>query len=467
MTFGFSDEIGGALKSAFSEKTYEQERDAIRESDRRAKEASPLAFGLGDILGGVATAAIPVAGALGAAGRVAGTGAKLVSGAGRAAALGAVEGAAQGTGYSEKSDLAGILGDAATGAAVGGVVGGVAGKFAGKAIQAAPERAAKQFAQDITEGAMPTFRRRFVGKPEYVEKTAQILEADRPFMAAAKKSPTEAKEIAETRLQELGPQTKPIYQRIDEKAGATPLAEFTAHMDGEITKASKPGNELLRDSLSEVKDNFVNAFGKQETVPTQEVRDWVTRLLKQQQKTMGGLNETAAFDLKSQLHEVASDFLRKRLDNVAAQAPDLADDVGKLRDLNQKIAVYAHADELMGHKATREFWKPTSLSAMLDEKSRGAAAIIGGIAGGPIGAIKGLALEAGIKGAAKGIKKLDRSATAALARVVRSAREGNVTAAAVQAAIGAGVPLATVQNVLGLYRVALPATKDYSREADL
>lgn len=115
---GFSDEIGGALGSAFTRQTYQQARDEIRAKNRKASEDQPLASGIGDILGGLATT-VATAGVGGAAG----LGARAATTVGRAALSGAAQGALSGAGYSEGTGISDILRDTATGAAVGGGAG--------------------------------------------------------------------------------------------------------------------------------------------------------------------------------------------------------------------------------------------------------------------------------------------------------------------------------------------------------
>lgn len=58
-TFGFSDEITGALESMLTEKTYKQARDESRKAYEQAQEQNPYSYGTGQIGGAVATALIP------------------------------------------------------------------------------------------------------------------------------------------------------------------------------------------------------------------------------------------------------------------------------------------------------------------------------------------------------------------------------------------------------------------------
>ena len=134
-SFGFSDEITGALEAAFTDKTYEQARDESRQNYTNARETNPIAYGASEVGAGVATAFIPGLGALNA-----GRGAKIAEVVGKAA----LQGGLQGTGYSDKDTVAGVAADAAAGAALGGglaygvpkVISGVKGaaNFASKMV---------------------------------------------------------------------------------------------------------------------------------------------------------------------------------------------------------------------------------------------------------------------------------------------------------------------------------------------
>jgi hypothetical protein len=147
LTFGFADEIAGGLESLFTSKTYQQARDESRANYAKAESDNPVAYGAGQVAGGLASLAIPVGGAIG---RAASTGAKVA----RAAGAGAVYGA----GKSEAEDLGGLAGDAATGAALGAGIYG-AGKALGAGARKVVDVASKggplvDFAKKRAAGAI-------------------------------------------------------------------------------------------------------------------------------------------------------------------------------------------------------------------------------------------------------------------------------------------------------------------------
>lgn len=103
---------------------YREARDIKRGEQKRMQDAHPLAYGLGEVGGGLLTAPL-LPGGLGAAGGLTKEG--LVAGPGMA---GAAIGGLGGLGYSEadltRGDITGALGDTARGAQLGAVVGTVA-----------------------------------------------------------------------------------------------------------------------------------------------------------------------------------------------------------------------------------------------------------------------------------------------------------------------------------------------------
>jgi hypothetical protein len=126
VTLGFGDEITGALEAAFTNKSYRLARNEAREADYRAQKSNPLAYGAGELGGGVASAFIPGLGLAKSVGLAAKLGYGALAGK---AALGAVTGAAAGLGAStaelmpEKISASSVK-QAALDTGVGGLLGG-------------------------------------------------------------------------------------------------------------------------------------------------------------------------------------------------------------------------------------------------------------------------------------------------------------------------------------------------------
>lgn len=484
LTFGYADEIAARLRSVGDKRSYREIRDDIRRQDKAAEEANPIAFGVADVLGSLAPAVVTGGAAAGA--RVGGTVA-------RTALAGAAEGALAGSGYSEADTIEGVLADAAKGAAIGGVTGAIAGKLTDNAIATAESKATQQFAQDITAGADPTFRKRFLGQSDKLAKDAdvtaqvarsqEILQRDtglvkllkKPHAADAQAS-ADIVDHLKSGLDDLAGEVRPIYKKLDDKAGQVPMGDVVDWLDGALDQVrGQHGKEALADVLTEVRGNFVKvelakaakagliteAEGDvaeqiaKLTVPHQDVRQWVTGLLDEKLHKMGSLSETERFTLANEAHRVADNFLKNHLKALEIQAPSLAPDIARLRELNQQIAVYAGAKQLFQHKAAKGLMRQTAWQEAASSRMNQIAGVVGAMtSGSPIGALQAIGVSEGIKRGIQGARKLDRIATAALARVVRAAREGDNTAKLVQKAIEVGVPATAISAALATYRGA-------------
>lgn len=141
VTFGFGDEIYGGLAGAADFITgkgfnYEQNRDSVREANRKAQEANPGTYLIGEIGGGVAVP-FGVAGAaarapsmVGNAARITGLAPEVTQAAtfgqrvGTGARMGASYGGLYGAGTSEGENIGEVVADTAKGVAGGAVLGG-------------------------------------------------------------------------------------------------------------------------------------------------------------------------------------------------------------------------------------------------------------------------------------------------------------------------------------------------------
>lgn len=137
VTFGYADEIGGALRAPFTDRSYREEQQQLESELDRGREQAPWQFAGGNVIGGLATAPVtPLAGA-GAATRMGRVGGAVATGVGY--------GAAQGAGHSRGEFGSGqFVEDTLTGGAVGGVTGGLvqgAGEAAGAGIRSLAARA--------------------------------------------------------------------------------------------------------------------------------------------------------------------------------------------------------------------------------------------------------------------------------------------------------------------------------------
>ncbi len=130
LTLGWADELGGAMRSQASGRTYEQERDEIRRSYAGAREQAPTATIMGELAGSTPYMLIPGAGQTAPA-RIA-----------TQAGIGMGLGTASGAGYSEADTAEGVAQDAAIGGTVGGVM-GAGGQMVSEGARVGLDRAAR------------------------------------------------------------------------------------------------------------------------------------------------------------------------------------------------------------------------------------------------------------------------------------------------------------------------------------
>lgn len=197
VSFGLSDEITGALESAFTDKTYEQARDESRAAYKEAQEANPLTYGAGEIGGAVGTAFVPGLGALNAA-----KGAKLATVVGKSA----LQGGLAGLGLSEADDLSGMAKDTALGLGLGATGGLLAEKVLMPAAGVVGS-GIKKGAQYIDEKLPQHFGKIVAGVPE--EATERYLKNPKAVNEALSRD-----ELAEVLLDEVpNPKINP-FQKI-------------------------------------------------------------------------------------------------------------------------------------------------------------------------------------------------------------------------------------------------------------
>jgi hypothetical protein len=451
VSFGFSDEITGAIESAFTDKTYERARNESRAANKKAKDENPWSYGIGEVAGGIGGAA--ATGGAGLAARAGLTGVKA------AVALGAAEGALAGAGTSE-GGIDETIKDALIGGASGGALAGAAGKIFGKYVAGSERAAVRNVTKELTEGAIPTQARRFarVGDLGF-----DILEPDKAFMKAAKSRPEKAKEIASDRLGDLAPQTKPIYRRLDNDVGKVPLSDWGSHFDDLISSRKKDfgADDRVTDALEATKKAFeakaIAKYGKKTDkgvsveIPHEDVRDFVTQKHKEAIRKLGTIGETENAQVALEAWEAADDFLKGRLASYRTSHPNVSGDLDNLTDLNRKIKAWASAEELMSHKEGREFWKRGGLEAIASGKMGqfGAMAGVGAAVatGNPFAAAIGL-VPKGVSSVAKAAGSVDRAATSALAKLSKAAREGDLTKAQYLEALKQGVAASTAAGIL-------------------
>lgn len=158
LTLGYEDEARAAILSKMSGRSYEEERDEIREKNRLAQEQNPWSYGGGSLVGAAGTMAVP--------GLNIAKGAGVIGGAAKAAALGG----AAGYGASEEKTLEGQLKDVSTGALLSGGIQGVS-SLIGKAAPAVGKKSL-----NVLTGVPEEVSERYLANPQAINAAKSLPE---------------------------------------------------------------------------------------------------------------------------------------------------------------------------------------------------------------------------------------------------------------------------------------------------
>lgn len=496
-SFGFADEIAGALGAAFTPKTYRQARDESRAAYAAAKEANPKAYVAGEIGGGLASAVIPG----GVLGKAAEGGAAAVEAAptiGRLALKGAATGAAYGgaqalgdsTADLTQGDFHGAIADTLRGAAIGGLTGAIIHPAATKLLEGAPERQAQNILDEIAQGegkagsATTTAKKLLARDKEDIVRTIQ----EDPVLAKAIAKPAkEALPVINETLDRVGSALDPNYQVVTKATGGVSLSSLVRTLDQKAAEYAKsPLNEQYVNAIEDIRNSALKAWaprlhGALQTeeaqavpairdaildrldtkVPEQDLRKMVTRLQTRGSQAINPLNPGEATIMKADMAQLLKGVLDEHLDAAAAAAPDVATAVNNIRQINSTYSALANIQKAIEQRGWKEMTGSTSLGGHLgklaDLGGLGAAAL--GLAhGGSLpGAIATAALAHYAPGAAR---TLTHEGNRVLADIAAKAAAGQPTAELVAHAIKVGVPRAVILRVISGITKALSGNQE-------
>ncbi len=441
---GSADEIIGGARAGVQKvlgddrpigDVYREERNQYRDDDTRSQREEPDSYNQG----GAAASLLPSSWA-----------AKIVSPLKRLL-VGTGMGMFGGLAGSKADVTKGEYGKAIADTAAGGLFGTVASvpAAAGTASRSGKvEREyKKQITHDLTEGANPIHARRATGDDGASETIVAWVEKNNAARKAIEGTDRQALiEVANKDITALASKTAPVYPKIDALAGKVHLNDMDRaiqlHMD-ELrlsAKQNKPIISAFEDLRNDLHDKM-KRHGYEYT--HKQVREWVTGLLEQKQQVKGTINETPIAAYKEELHEVADQFLRTRLDDAAAKHPQLAPDIQQLRRDNRDLSAAIRVRDVAENADKLSNWKGKTAAEKVG--SLVTRAVSGAVAGGMPGAISGsvgLGTVGAVVGATAGAgaEKLTKLAIDRLGRLAREVKAGNATARMVQDALDAGVP---------------------------
>lgn len=380
LSFGFSDEIAGAIGSLFSDKSYEQVRDESRASNAAAESQHKALYTTGEIGGGLATSFIP--------GLNVAKGASIAGAAAKAAGLGA----AAGLGSSEAKDFRGLAMDTAKSALIGGVVGGAA-QGLGKAVQAAPEAAKADLLKLVTQGegkfggATNKLKKLVAAQEDNIVKTLteKIPAAESPTgkaMSLASIIGKPAKEVLpvlEERMNQIGEQLGPHYDQVDKVTGGIKVSNISQYLDDAVAELKKhPLNETSVKAINDLKESVLNAWAPDlkgalmsdeaqipsvkkailsqldQQVPTREVRKLVTELQQRGTEVINALNPGKSTQVKQELAVLGKKLIDQELDKAANLDPATKQAVFAIRELNKPYSALATMKEAVEQRGIKE-----------------------------------------------------------------------------------------------------------------
>lgn len=485
---------GGGLPIDNPDLTYQQRRDAYRARNEAAEEAHPVAYGGGELVGGLA--AVPFSGG---AGEAKGLGAAIKAGA----KLGAKVGAATALGKSNadltEGDVGNALVDTTKGAALGALAGGAvgaAGEGARRVLSGGRDRirawVQKDIVGDVRGAATATAKKNLARDAEDI---ADVVTGDRELETSLRKaSHQDTKHLGDAiatvndRLEKVGAPREGLYQELDQMTGGVRAGDFVDHLEKAIEdrKATGKGHDAgearelqkvvdrikgardwgfkptldaqnqqivanlekqraaaldagrptdkLDNAIKNVTDTAEPQFDPDHVVSSKELRGIVTDLQNTAFESEGGINGTERFRRAREVSRVPEGFLDELKAKAEKTNPDL---IARLDQHDKEASALLRVKNVLEQRFNR---------AEQDSMGTTGHGIFGRVlhaAAHPKASLTREAVAAGAKGAIATGRAIDRTARAVderpyLSMVLDGLRHGLTMAAAVEAAQAAG-----------------------------
>lgn len=439
VTFGFADELTGALESLFTDKTYSQSRDESRANYRAAKEANPGTYLAGELGGGLATMAIPggaIARGAGAAAKAGGFAANAVRGAGA--------GILSGIGQSEAEDLEGIAKDAAVSGLVGGAVGGVAGTVGEKLLGGAKGRVDTRLMSDIGDRAKKVTRDKLAEFAPQVRETARKFGLDK----VAREAPELAKESNVVR-KAIGQRIGETYEAVDKHFMGADIDDVVQALRNVKVRYNTPADATVRKAIDSEIATVRDLWGKKGRVGLEKLNKYIGKL-EDKGFSKADLTPSAGTQLRRDMAGQLENVLQKRFGEIQesaanfaaapsiaarpafAQAGDAAAALRALPKLNEQYRALKLIEQAGKWRSREQPFKPVGLRSFT---------------------LRGLGEKAW---EATG-GKLARPADELMAKLSAAAERGDAGARAALMALQRGVPRTAAANAEDIPGVALSA----------
>lgn len=488
VTFGFGDELAAAGEAAVSQVpgvrnffqlfqkagypdisdpslSYQERRDAYRRINKQAEEAHPVAYGGGEVVGGLITAPLAPGGAA-----VKG-GAKAA--AASAAKFGGVTGFAQGVGSSEgdltQGEFGKVFRDAGisglTGMGVGAALGGIGGSLVARAEQREAATLMKGIASGEGKAGRATVKAaKLLDRGE--ENAVSVLRENKDLAKVAAKPAKEALPVFEQHMDDVGAKLDPLYAIKDKATGGVSLVNLANFLDDEAAKLAKdPLNEQYVKAVEGIKNSLLKAWAPElgeklagnakakaaglldgpvfknledVMVPTRDVRKVVTRLQKRGTDVINALNPGESSQMKADMAKMMKGFIDADLEIAAENSPKVAKAVAEIQQINKEYSALATMHTAIEQRGWKEATGAVSGGGHVSKlfKHGGALAAVPMLLHGNI---------AGAAAAAVGPHLLPyagKAANAANAALARANRSDTLLAQTILRLIEAGIPRA-------------------------
>jgi hypothetical protein len=401
-TLGFSDRlagIGGIIgdRIASSEHglkpnpdAYKVSRDEVRDKEKAAVDAHPVANFAGNVAGGSAVSAAvapafaplrilapgkSVPGALPAIHRV-------IAGTAQPLAEGIAQGIASEKEINSAADVAaGAAKGAATTAVVGGAVHGL-GRLIKEGIKSAPARKIGDFISEVLESedgnAVSTKRLQMMSGPTGSDPKGQMFDLTHkefPGLAtigrvSQKDSPVAIKMVTDTARDKVATRSVPAWEIASESETPLTKAQLLNRLGvhrNDVQSALNSGqrgngqaikgSELERDVIDDLKGQIDARWPgdpHKTKIPVKAISNWASENKSNVADKMGTVNATAAHQANELTVQIATRLKRDRLAEIALKSPEVASAVKTIGETDRQFSMLKRIENALESKKGRQ-----------------------------------------------------------------------------------------------------------------